>query len=114
ITTLAPSTSGGLRLSNRVRAQVTGIEMSPAESRIVMNTVPSPGRRLIWAICPSTHTGPSRSTQLEIARAICRTGAGAAGEVSRAMAASVGHPSDAVGRVRGFGWLTFVHLDSGP
>ena len=68
-----------------MREQVTGIEMSPAESRIVMNTVPSPGRRLICAICPSTHTGPSRPTQPEMASAICRTGAGAASEVSRAM-----------------------------
>ncbi len=68
-----------------MRAQVTGTEMSAAESRIVMNTVPTPGLRLIWVICPSTHTAPSRPTHWEMARAICRTGAGAVGEVSRAM-----------------------------
>jgi hypothetical protein len=85
MTTLAPSTSGGFRLSNRVRAQVTGTEMSAAESRIVMKTVPTPGRRLTWVIWPSTHTAPSRPTHCEMARAICRTGAGADGEVSRAM-----------------------------
>jgi hypothetical protein len=46
-----------------------------------MNTVFIPWRRLSWAICPSTHTGPSRSIQPEIAFAIWRTGAGDSGEV---------------------------------
>jgi 4-hydroxy-3-methylbut-2-enyl diphosphate reductase len=45
--------------------------------------------------CPSTHTAPSRSTQPAIALAICRTGAGAAGEVSRGMAARLGDATDA-------------------
>ena len=63
-------------------------------SRSVMKTVARPGRRLIWAIWPSTQTGPSRSTQPEIALAICRTGAGDCGELSRAMAARLGHSAD--------------------
>ena len=73
--------------------------MSATESRSVMKTVAMPGRRLTWAIWPSTHTAPSRSTQPEIAFAICRTGAGACGEVSRAMCGDLGgtlsptHPS---------------------
>ena len=46
---------------------------------------PTPGRRLTWVIWPSTQTAPSRPTHWEMARAICRTGAGADGEVSRAM-----------------------------
>ena len=85
ISTLAPSTRGGLSPSKSSREQVTGTEMSATESRRVRNTVLSPGRRLTWATWPSTHTAPSRSTQPEIALAICRTGAGACGEVSRAM-----------------------------
>ena len=59
-----------------------------------MNTVPTPGRRLTWATWPSTHTAPSRSTQPAIAFAICRTGAGDCGEVSRAMAARLGDSAD--------------------
>jgi 4-hydroxy-3-methylbut-2-enyl diphosphate reductase len=54
-----------------------------------------PGRRLTWATWPSTHTAPSRSTQPAIALAICRTGAGDSGDVSRAMAARLGHGADA-------------------
>ena len=94
MTTLAPSTSGGFRLSNRVREQVTGTEMSATASRSVRNTVFTPGRRLSWATCPSTHTAPSRSIQPAIALAICRTGAGDSGDVSRAMAARLGHSAD--------------------
>ena len=59
--------------------------MSATESRRVMKTVLSPGRRLIWAIWPSTHTAPSRSTYWETRLAIWRTGAGDCAEVSRAM-----------------------------
>src|SRR5688500_165696 len=68
--------------------------MSATASRSVMKTVFIPGRRLIWAIWPSTHTGPSRSTHPAIALAICRTGAGDCAEVSRAMAARLGHTGD--------------------
>ena len=99
-TTLAPSTSGGLRPSKRVRGQVTGTEMSATESRRVRNTVPTPGRRLTWATWPSTQTAPSRSTQLAIAVAIWRTGAGDWGEVSSAMVGSVGHGEDGHSPVR--------------
>ncbi len=88
-TTLAPSTSGGLRPSKSVRLQVTGTEMSATESRSVMNTVCSPGRRLTWATWPSTQTAPRRSTQPEIAFAIDRTGAGDSGEVCMAMAVTL-------------------------
>src|SRR4051794_19765794 len=116
MTTLAPSTSGGFRLSNRGRAQVTGTEMSAAEARSVMKTVPTPGRLLTWAIWPSTHTAPRRSIQPEIASATWRTGAGASGEVSRAMGASVGHAADCSGphraAARGFGSVVLLHLDS--
>ncbi len=87
---LAPSTSGGLRPSKRVREQVTGTEMSATASRSVMKTVFMPGRRLTCATWPSTHTAPSRSTQPAIALAICRTGAGDSSEVSRAMRARLG------------------------
>ncbi len=47
------------------------------------------GRRVTWAIWPSTQTLPSRSIHDEIALAICRTGAGWVGEVSRATAVSL-------------------------
>ncbi len=59
-----------------------------------MKTVAMPGRRLTWASWPSTQIAPSRSTQPAIAVAIWRTGAGAAAEVSRAMAARLGHHAD--------------------
>src|SRR6478609_2404174 len=91
---LAPSTTGGLSPSKRVREQVTVTEMSATESRKVMNTVFMPGRRLTWATWPSTHTAPSRSTQPAIALAICRTGAGDSSEVSMAMRARLGHSAD--------------------
>ena len=58
--------------------------MSATVSRSVMKTVFMPCRRLNWATWPSTRTGPSRSTQPEIALAILRTGAGCSGEVSMA------------------------------
>src|SRR6478735_1770220 len=92
---LAPSTTGGLRPSKRVREQVTGTEMSATASRSVRKTVLRPGRRLTWATCPSTHTAPSRSTQPAIAFAICRTGAGDSSEVSMAMRARLDDPTDA-------------------
>src|SRR5262245_62824752 len=57
--------------------------MSATASRSVMNTVCSPGRRLICAIWPSTQTAPSRSTYCEMRLAIWRTGAGDCAEVSR-------------------------------
>ena len=79
--------------------------MSATESRKVRKTVPTPGRLLTWATWPSTHTAPSRSTQPEMALAIWRTGAGACGEVSSAMARSLGDGED-----RRF---TSAHLDSG-
>jgi 4-hydroxy-3-methylbut-2-enyl diphosphate reductase len=60
----------------------------------VRKTVFIPGRRLTWATWPSTQTAPSRSTQPAIAFAICRTGAGDSGEVSRAMAARLGDGED--------------------
>ena len=87
-TTLAPSTSGVARLSTVLRWTVSGTEMSATASRSTMKTVLRPGRRLIWAIWPSTQTAPSRSTYCEIRLAIWRTGAGDCAEVSRAM---VGH-----------------------
>ena len=84
-TTLAPSTSGVARLSTTLRGAVSGTEMSATASRRVMKMVLSPGRRLTWAIWPSTHTTPSRSTYCATRLAICRTGAGDCAEVSRAM-----------------------------
>ena len=72
-----------------MREQVTGIEMSATASRRVRKTVFIPGRRLTCATWPSTQTAPSRSTQPAIAFAICRTGAGDWGEVSRAMAREI-------------------------
>ena len=59
-------------------------------SRIVMNTVLSPGRRLTCAIWPSTHTAPSRLIQPSIRVAIWRTGAGDWAVVSRGMGGSLG------------------------
>ena len=67
------------------RGTVSGMEMSATESRSVMNTVWIPGRRLIWAIWPSTQTAPSRSTYWETRLAIWRTGAGDCADVSRGM-----------------------------
>jgi hypothetical protein len=67
--------------SNTCREQVTVTEMSATASRRVRNTVFMPWRRLSCAICPSTHTAPSRSIHPEMAFAICRTGAGDSGEV---------------------------------
>ena len=71
--------------------------MSATESRRVRKTTLTPGRRLTWATCPSTQTAPSRSTQPEIALAIWRTGAGACGEVSSAMWATLAAHDGGVG-----------------
>ena len=77
-TTLAPSTSGGLSESTRVREQVSGTDTSASVSRRVTKTVAMPGRRLTWVTWPSTQIAPRRSTQPAIAVATWRTGAGAA------------------------------------
>ena len=112
MTTLAPSTSGGSRLSSRLRAQVTVTEMSATESRRVMNTVCTPGRRVTCAIWPSTHTLPSRSIHDEIALAIWRTGAGWVGEVSRATAVSLRVAADSSRRTVSTSLDHGPHLDS--
>ena len=57
---------------------------------MVMKTVPSPGRRLTWATWPSTQTAPSRSTQPRDGLGDLPHRRGRRGEVSRAMAASLG------------------------
>jgi hypothetical protein len=57
--------------------------MSATVSRNVRNTVAMPGRRVTCAICPSTHTVPSRSIHPDTALATDRTGAGASGVESR-------------------------------
>src|SRR5690606_20580959 len=78
-----PSTRGGLRLSTRTREQVTESERSAIGSRRVMKTVCMPGRRLIWATWPSTHTVPRRSMYCASALATARTGAGDSAVASR-------------------------------
>src|SRR5687767_14376189 len=87
--------------------------MSATESRKVRNTVLSPGRLLTWATCPSTHTAPSRSTQPAIALAIWRTGAGACGEVSRAMAETLWGRTDVSGPASGVRRLAPMTTDLG-
>ena len=57
--------------------------MSATVSRSVMKTVLTPGRRLTWAICPSTHTLPSLSIHWVTALATARTGAGDSAVASR-------------------------------
>jgi hypothetical protein len=45
----------------------------------VRKTVLAPGRREIWAICPSTHTQPSRPIHSPIRWLTTRTGQGDSG-----------------------------------
>src|SRR4051812_32599284 len=54
--------------------------MSATGSRSVRKTVAALPRRLSWAICPSTHTSPSRPIQSATLRATVRTGQGASGD----------------------------------
>src|SRR5919112_3055345 len=76
--TRAPSVSSRPGRSATSRLQVTGTDRSAAGSRRVRNTVAAP-RRDSWAICPSTHTSPSRPIHSATLRATVRTGHGASG-----------------------------------
>src|SRR3954468_1866859 len=86
--TRAPSVSSRPGRSATSRLQVTGTDRSAAGSRRVRNTVAAP-RRDSWAICPSTHTSPSRPIHSATLRATVRTGQGASGDDGAVMSPRV-------------------------
>ena len=74
--------------SSTVRGQMTRTETAATGSRRVRKTVLP--RRVSSAICPSTQTRPRRLIHSLVSRRMVRTGTGASGEVSRAMAIGCG------------------------
>ena len=86
--TRAPSPGGGSVASRTVRGQITRTETAATGSRRVRNAVLP--RRVSSAICPSTQTRPRRPIHSLVSLRMVRTGTGASGEVSRAMAGSCG------------------------
>ena len=89
-TTRLPSCNGTGERRSRSGSQVTDSDMSADGSRSTRKAVRAPGRRVIWVICPSTQTLPSRSIHWESLRATVRTGQGDSAELAGAGAGAPG------------------------
>ena len=81
--TWVPSVSFTGALITRSRGQVSDSDMSAAGSRSVMYAVFEFGRRVSWAIWPSTQTAPSLSIQPATRMATPRTGNGLSADCPR-------------------------------
>ena len=97
--TTVPSVSGPA--ASRTAVDVETVTYTSASlSRSVMKWVLAPARLLISISCPSTQTGPRRSTYSFVAPTTTRSGCGLSALDSRGMAATIGVAPDTSTAVR--------------